>query len=458
MKSIAESTSITSESDNFQGRQKEGVVDCYLDSPTSIIDDVFRDVEETGSDSPKEKRGRMVSEMSKEQPGYYNKKSKRYVSELCVIAVFYLIPVGQLVHQHRNMMLKTGDQDLCYYNFACAHPYRLVMDFSDFNHFFSNIGYIILGTIFLLITKRRDYLHGITLQRNSSIKEHGIPPHYGLCYAMGGALIVEGILSACYHICPTRVNFQFDTSFMYVIAVLCTLKLYHARHADVNAKSYTTYFVLAFIVLLGASPADGEFYLKLCFTFFHLIACIALSVDIYYMGRCEWKQDKNQMLRHCNTCWRSSPLYIERLILVIVGTGCNIAFAAAELVVNSVDFNTHILAVFMINLFVYSIFYVVMKWRKKEYVARRIHPFLHLMAAFAFWLTGSYFFLQKTSKWEYSPAESRMLNLECIVGNVYDTHDLWHFFSSTALFFFFMFLLTLDDDIESKPRREIPVF
>ena len=26
---------------------------------------------------------------------------------------------------------------------------------------------------------------------------------------MGGALIVEGILSACYHICPTRVNFQF---------------------------------------------------------------------------------------------------------------------------------------------------------------------------------------------------------------------------------------------------------
>jgi len=217
---------------------------------------------------------------------------------------------------------------------------------------------------------------------------------------------------------------------MYVIAVLCTLKLYHARHADVNAKSYTTYFVLAFIVLLGASPVDGEFYIKLCFTFFHLIACIALSVDIYYMGRCEWKQgsaltiepyryshklhldiflfcltDRNQLLRHCNTCWRSSPLYVERLILVIVGICCNIAFAAAELVVNSVDFNTHILAVFMINLFVYSIFYVIMKWRKKEYVARRIHPFLHLMAAFIFWLFGSYFFLQKTSKWEVSELE-----------------------------------------------------
>ena len=45
------------------------------------------------------------------------------------------------------------------------------MDFSDFNHFFSNIGYIILGAIFLLITKRRDYLHGISLQKNLSVHE-----------------------------------------------------------------------------------------------------------------------------------------------------------------------------------------------------------------------------------------------------------------------------------------------
>ena len=69
------------------------------------------------------------------------------------------------------MMIATGDQDICYYNFACAYPYQLVMDFSDFNHFFSNIGYIVLGTIFLLITKRRDYIHCLILRENSSIKE-----------------------------------------------------------------------------------------------------------------------------------------------------------------------------------------------------------------------------------------------------------------------------------------------
>ena len=38
---------------------------------------------------------------------------------------------------------------------------------------------------------------------------YGIPQHFGLCYSMGTALMVEGVLSACYHICPTHANYQF---------------------------------------------------------------------------------------------------------------------------------------------------------------------------------------------------------------------------------------------------------
>ncbi|EFX71251.1 hypothetical protein DAPPUDRAFT_309172 [Daphnia pulex] len=414
--------------------------------------------------------------MTKHQPDFYNKKSKRYVSELCIIAVFYLIPVGQLVWNYKDMMVTTGDQDMCYYNFACAYPYHLLIDFSDFNHFFSNIGYVVLGTIFLLITKRRDYID--TMRQNATgaevshfpsflfllrpkrmLVERGIPPHYGLSYSMGFGLIVEGILSACYHLCPTRLNYQFDTSFMYVLAVLCTLKLYHARHADINVKSHMAYIVLALLVFLGAGTAfTSQFYFKLGFTVVHLIACVALAIDVYYMGH--WKLDKETMVEHVNTCWKSRPLYLERLTLVVVGIVCNVAFAVQQLVMDSVDFNTHLLAVFMINLFVYSVFYVTMKMRKREwaFVTNRIYPFLFLLAALAFWLTGSYFFLKKAAKWEKSPAESRMLNQECLVASVYDTHDLWHFLSSTGLFFYFMFLLTLDDDIESKSRQDIPVF
>ena len=146
-----------------------------------------------------------------------------------------------------QMMVTTGDQDMCFYNFACAYPYHLVMDFSDFNHFFSNVGYIVLGTIFVLITKRRDYIHTMKMSKQNGVEvshgafcclllsvappkadasgtfpyilfpsdgllQRGIPPHYGLSYSMGFGLIVEGILSACYHLCPTRMNYQFGNN------------------------------------------------------------------------------------------------------------------------------------------------------------------------------------------------------------------------------------------------------
>lgn len=43
----------------------------------------------------------------------------------------------------------------------------------------------------------------------SSQQECGIPKHFGLFYAMGTALMMEGLLSACYHVCPNYTNFQF---------------------------------------------------------------------------------------------------------------------------------------------------------------------------------------------------------------------------------------------------------
>ena len=38
---------------------------------------------------------------------------------------------------------------------------------------------------------------------------YGIPQHFGLFYAMGLSLMMEGILSGCYHVCPSYSNYQF---------------------------------------------------------------------------------------------------------------------------------------------------------------------------------------------------------------------------------------------------------
>ena len=55
-------------------------------------------------------------------------------------------------------------------------------------------------------------------------------------------------------------------------------------------------------------------------------------------------------------------------------------------------------------------------------------------------------------------AESRNLNTECIWGDLYDHHDIWHFFSATGLFFSFVLLLVLDDGIDHLPRNTIYIF
>lgn len=156
---------------------------------------------------------------------------------------------------------------------------------------------------------------------------------------MGTALMMEGLLSACYHVCPNYTNFQFgecrpgaapgaapspadrcrpaDTSFMYMIAGLCMLKLYQKRHPDINASAYSAYACLAVVIFfsvvgvvsagarwgrarlgVATSPArcpllspqvfgKGNMAFWIVFSVIHIVATLLLSTQLYYMGR--WK-------------------------------------------------------------------------------------------------------------------------------------------------------------------------
>ena len=50
----------------------------------------------------------------------------------------------------------SGDQDECYYNFRCAHPlsfplFGVTFHFNTFNNVWSNIGYVLLGFLFIIV-------------------------------------------------------------------------------------------------------------------------------------------------------------------------------------------------------------------------------------------------------------------------------------------------------------------
>ncbi|XP_048773289.1 SID1 transmembrane family member 1-like [Ostrea edulis] len=391
----------------------------------------------------------------------YKKQARNYTiywRNLLAIAIFYGLPVLQLVFTYQKVLNVTGDLDICYYNFNCAHPWGQV---SSFNNIFSNIGYVSLGILFLILVYRRKLIYDRAVQLESSMKkEMGIPQHFGLFFAMGIALIMEGIMSACYHVCPTYSNFQFDTSFMYIIACLCMLKIYQTRHPDISAKAHTSYLLMAFVIfiaVIGVIYGTSIFWILFAcvYMFFYLV----LSVHIYFMGR--WKIDRG-ICRRLFVAVRydllrcRKPMYPDRMALLVIGNVINWSIAIYGAVNHSMDFATLLLGIFIGNLMIYCTFYIIMKLRYKEKI-HRLAIFVIVSAAVV-WGFALYFFFSNLTSSLLTPSRSREGNRDCLLVEFYDAHDIWHFLSSIALFFSFLVLLTLDDDMFSTRRDQIHMF
>uniref|UniRef100_T1E169 Putative SID-1 n=1 Tax=Cupiennius salei TaxID=6928 RepID=T1E169_CUPSA len=402
-----------------------------------------------------------VSDLSRKNEKHLSERSKVYSWNLLTIAIFYGLPVIQLVYINQRIVNLTGNQDLCYYNFLCSHQ---VWVFSDFNHVYSNLGYVMLGILFLMLVCRRESQDKSYMKdrcRAGQMELTGLPHHYGLMYAMGWALIMEGVLSASYHVCPNRANFQFDTAFMYVIATIYMLKLYQSRHPDITAKSHTTWTVLSIVVIIGVGGVlKGGTILWLFFVFAHVIATFLVSAKIYYMGRCKFNRGLFARIRQAikldMAAQSYSPQYTGRFVVLGVAVLLNLAADLFGLIKQPENFGAFLLGIFIMNLLLYLIYYTIMKIRYGEHI--RWIPFMYMVLAFFCWGVALYFFLAKNTSWQVTPAESRERNKHCIILNFFDHHDIWHFISSCALFFSFMVLFTLDDDLISTPRNRIIVF
>uniref|UniRef100_A0A670JRT5 SID1 transmembrane family member 1 n=1 Tax=Podarcis muralis TaxID=64176 RepID=A0A670JRT5_PODMU len=388
------------------------------------------------------KRLLYLSDLSRKDRRIVSKKYNIYFWNIITIAVFYALPVIQLVITYQTVVNVTGNQDICYYNFLCAHPLGVL---SAFNNILSNVGHLLLGFLFLLIVLRRDILHRRSLEAKD---EYGIPKHFGLFYAMGIALMMEGVLSACYHVCPNYSNFQFDTSFMYMIAGLCMLKLYQTRHPDINASAYSAYASFAVVIclaVLGVVFGKNALWFWILFSVIHVVASLGLSTQIYYMGR--FKIDfgifqRAVMVLYTDCIQQCSwPMYTDRMVLLVVGNLVNWSFAIFGLVYRPKDFASYMLGIFICNLLLYLAFYVIMKLRSSERLL--LIPLFCIVATAVVWAAALYFFFQNLSSWEETPAESREINRPCILLGFFDDHDVWHFLSAAALFFSFLVRFSL---------------
>ncbi|XP_061870102.1 SID1 transmembrane family member 2 isoform X2 [Colius striatus] len=434
-----------------------------LDSLSSVEEDDYDTLADIDYDKNviRTKQYLCVADLARKDKRVLRKKYQIYFWNIATIAVFYALPVIQLVITYQTVVNVTGNQDICYYNFLCAHP---LGNLSAFNNILSNLGYVLLGLLFLLIILQREINYNRALMRNDAhALECGIPKHFGLFYAMGTALMMEGLLSACYHVCPNYTNFQFDTSFMYMIAGLCMLKLYQKRHPDINASAYSAYACLALVIffsVVGVVFGKGNTAFWIVFSVIHIVATLLLSTQLYYMGR--WKLDSGVPRRILHVlytdCVRqcSGPMYVDRMVLLVMGNIVNWSLAAYGLIVRPNDFASYLLAIGICNLLLYFAFYIIMKLRSGERI--KLIPLLCIVGTSVVWGFALFFFFQGLSTWQKTPAESREHNRDCILLDFFDDHDIWHFLSSIAMFGSFLVLLTLDDDLDCVQRDKIYVF
>jgi len=314
----------------------------------------------------------------------------------------------------------------------------------------------LLGLLFVFFVMRRDRMAYQSYVKNpDTYQKYGLPKHYGILYAMGWALFMEGIMSASYHVCPNYSNFQFDTAFMYILGVLCSLRLYQARHHDVFINGHFAYAGFAFIIftsVIGVLYRSEGFFIVFCF--FHIITCIYLAMQMYYMGRA-----KNAML----LAWYSKghkilskPYFPVRFALLVVFVVVNSALSLYGAVNDISDFATFLLGIIICNGLFYVVFYCIMKVVCGERI--KLLPMLFGGASIITWGFALHFFVAGLTDWQTTAAQSREGNRECIAFNFYDDHDLWHFLSAIALFFSFMCVLTIDDDLDKRERSTINVF
>jgi len=422
-------------------------------------------------------------------PNYLWKRSDQFVWNVFIVGIYYTLPVFQLVLYYQNVSLEKGDMDTCYFNFLCLYPWGPI---ADFGHVFSNIGYIICGLFFILIVKNRsrkyeefckdpliseDKLEETGEDPRTHPKFTGIPESYGIFYAMGGALIMEGVLSGCYHICPTAENFQFDTTFMYAIAVLVFLKVYQFRHADITSTGHFVFMWIGFALtfeMVGYFTTHILFWIL--FIAIYVVFVFTFVVHVYYHATGPNMRDRCRTV--CNFCTslvmdttalssRSNPMkgvkkrrIIPTFLIILVNIGVAVFIAMKR----KAGVSRYLLVILMVNMMLYINYYIGHKlyyrlrctnWHKSEGFRPITMLYFLLMMIMG---GGAVFFFAKELKTSAgTAAESRNLNDKCFM-LIFDNHDMWHFFSAAGLFFLFMFILTIEDYNKEKPRNRIPVF
>ena len=366
-----------------------------------------------------------------------NNISKNYYWKfLIIIGIYYLMPALQF------LLFQSQNSELCYYNYKCLHSYGII---KSFNNFISNIFYIIYGLIYIIQVKQKKEIV------NELYPTETIKPLY---YSLGITLILEGVSSSIYHICPSKLNFQFDTTFMIIGLLLAFITLYNKRNQAQILNPFKFYILVFFVLTLNVLSLNSHtnmvqlWFWGVLFVFMTYLMIFG-SVYIYFGNLYEFNLDSFKTLVKYI---KSSKKDIPRSSLIVLLNSFNISSCLyASLVLP--NFTGWILMVSSINLFIYFIYYIIIKVLNGEHVYNVIK--LAIIVDGVLMGVALYFFANYPSNIFLTQKQSLEYNKPCVLFGFFDNHDIWHILSSLGLYLLMNILLYIDIDIETDDDRLI---
>jgi hypothetical protein len=342
--------------------------------------------------------------------GTTTSSASSYWVYLIAIFIFYSIPSYQLLLTYQRFVQVTGNGDLCYYNTLCSHPVGFI---SAFNNIWSNVGFLVLGVLFLIIAIRRRRMYKFYQAINEYYDKEGkpeakvgIPQEFGIYYGAGIALILEAFLSAAYHFCPTGSNYQFDTTMMYILVTLGLYQFNMSRNPDIHPSPHRLLLTLSLMILvagMGVLYAGLIFYI--IFFILYEVAVIYTTLQIYY----RWKLHlyplhslltvlKELLYNIIHPC---PPQHKLKFTYLIVSNIINLIFSVGGLILQPVDFGTYFLALLIGNFVLSLAYYTLAKVCYKEFGRKLaiLKSVIYLILALLFWAGGVFVYSWRVTDW-----------------------------------------------------------
>jgi hypothetical protein len=355
------------------------------------------------------------------------KKFIQYWKILTLIGIFYLIPSFQLIYQVKN-------ENTCRFNYKCL---RSLFEIKSFNNILSNIGYVFFGIVHALTIAKK--------QKNELQKIlPDVPLDIFLHYAMSEAMVLEGIFSSLYHLCPNMQNYQFDTTFIIMGAGMIIIDYISKMNPKLAFDFFRVFGFFALLVSLNSLQLNFIFpipvimWLVSIFLFVwttNTIMINALFPDVKFsLG-----------IKHII----SKFVYIFKnnkvdMGLLIISNGINITIFTIAYQMRLV-FPTIFIGLLVSNVMILISFHIFKEIRSRNKIGKV--NWILLLSSSAILGISIYFFSIPTYIKFGTPTESRKYNKPCVLFNYFDYHDIWHFTSAFGIFILLQLSWRLQPDI-----------